>query len=60
MSIYYKDEYEKGVKNLSKGIQGLAVRLSVCVCMRNNERRVSDCTQAVHTHDRVLSAIRLR
>ena len=43
MSIHI-DEYEKGMQNLNKGPQGLAIQLSVRACMSDNERRVNDRT----------------
>ena len=54
----YKDEYEKGMKNLNKGKQGLTIQLSVCVCVSKNERRANECT--VCTHERALSSTILR
>ena len=54
----YKDEYEKGMRNLNKGKQGLTIQLSVCVCVSKNETSANECT--VCTHERALSSTILR
>ena len=42
------DEYEKGLKNLNNGPQGLAIQLAVCVCMSKNEITANDCILCTH------------
>ena len=54
----HEDECEKCVKNLKKGIQWLAIQLSVCVFMSENGQSEHNCT--VCTHEWLLSAKMLK